>query len=66
MKKLLYYIPLIAGVLLYACKEDVSTIEGFDADISAIEAEAVGGEYYVTIRSQKEWVAVVVGVAYFG
>lgn len=59
MKKLLYYIPLLAGVLLYACKEDVSTIEGFDADISAIEAEAVGGEYYVTIRSQKEWVAVV-------
>ena len=59
MKKLYYYIPLLFGVLLYACKNDVPTIEGFEADTSCIEAEAVGGEYYVTIRSQKEWVALV-------
>ena len=59
MKKLYYYIPLLFGVLLYACKNDVPTIEGFEADTSSIEAEAVGGEYYVTIRSQKEWVALV-------
>lgn len=59
MKKLYYYIPLLFGVMLYACKNDVPTIEGFEADTSSIEAEAVGGEYYVTIRSQKEWVALV-------
>lgn len=59
MKKLYYYIPLLIGLSLYACKNDVPAIEGFDADVTAIEAEAVGGEYYVTIRSDKEWVAVV-------
>ena len=59
MKKLYYYIPLLVGLLLYACKNDVPAIEGFDADVTAIEAEAVGGEYYVTIRSDKEWVALV-------
>ena len=59
MRKLYYYIPLLFGVLLYACKNDVPGIENFEADTSAIEAEAVGGEYYVTIRSAKEWVALV-------
>ncbi|MBR5821990.1 MAG: hypothetical protein IKY51_03990 [Alistipes sp.] len=59
MKKLYYYIPLLFGVLLYACKNDVPAVEGFEADISTIEAEAVGGEYFVTIRSAEEWVAVV-------
>lgn len=59
MKKFYYYIPLLAGLLFCACQNDVPAIEGFDADISAIEAEAVGGEYYVTIRSEKEWVALV-------
>ena len=59
MKKLYYYIPLLIGLSLYACKNDVPAIEGFDADVTAIEAEAVGGEYYVTIRSDKEWVALV-------
>ena len=59
MKKLYYYIPLLFGVLLYACKNDVPAVEGFEADISTIEAEAVGGEYFVTIRSAEEWWAVV-------
>ena len=59
MKKLYYYIPLLVGLSLYACQNDVPTIEGFDADVTDIEAEAVGGEYYVTIRSEKEWVAMV-------
>ena len=59
MKKLYYYIPLLVALSFCACKNDVPTIEGFDADVTAIEAEAVGGEYFVTIRSQKEWVAVV-------
>ena len=41
MKKLYYYIPLLIGLSLYACKNDVPAIEGFDADVTAIEAEAV-------------------------
>jgi hypothetical protein len=59
MKKLYYYIPLLVGALLYACTDDVPTIKGFEADVSNIEAEAVGGEYFVTIRSAEDWVAVV-------
>ncbi|MBO7283335.1 MAG: hypothetical protein J6U73_08075 [Alistipes sp.] len=59
MKKLYYYIPLLIGVLLYACKNDVPTIEGFESDVSSIEAEAVGGEYFVTVRSAEEWFAIV-------
>ena len=59
MKKLYFYIPLLAGLLFYACKNDVPMLEGFEADISTIEAEAVGGEYFVTIRSADDWVAVV-------
>lgn len=59
MKKLYYYIPLLVGVLFYACQNDIPTIEGFEADASTIEAEAVGGEYFVTIRSKEDWVAVV-------
>ncbi len=59
MKKLYYYIPLFVGFLFSACKDDVPTISGFEADTAPIEAEAVGGEYFVTIRSDKDWVAVV-------
>lgn len=59
MKKLYYYIPLLVGVLFYACQNDIPTIEDFEADASTIEAEAVGGEYFVTIRSKEDWVAVV-------
>lgn len=59
MKKLYYYIPLLAALTLGACKDDVPTISGFEADTEPIEAEAVGGEYFVTIRSNEEWVALV-------
>ena len=59
MKNLYYYIPLFAALLLGACKDDVPTISGFEADTDPIEAEAVGGEYFVTIRSAQDWVAVV-------
>lgn len=59
MNKLYYYIPLFVGFLFSACKDDVPTISGFEADTAPIEAEAVGGEYFVTIRSDKDWVAVV-------
>ena len=59
MKKIYYYIPLLLGIVLSACKNDVPTIEGFEADTSTIEAEAVGGEYFITIRSEKDWVAMV-------
>ena len=59
MKKLYYYMPLLAALLFGACKDDVPTISGFEADTDPIEAEAVGGEYFVTIRSAQDWVAVV-------
>ena len=59
MKKLYYYIPLFVGLMLSACKDDVPTLSGFEADTAPIEAEAVGGEYFVTIRSEQEWVALV-------
>ena len=59
MKKFYYYIPLLLGIFTYACNNDAPALNGFDADVSSIEAEAVGGEYYVTIRSDKEWVALV-------
>lgn len=58
MKKLYYYIPLFAGLFLNACQDDVPTM-GFEAETAPIEAEAVGGEYFITIRSDKDWVAVV-------
>lgn len=59
MKKFYYYIPLLLGIFTYACNNDAPALNGFDADVASIEAEAVGGEYYVTIRSDKEWVALV-------
>jgi hypothetical protein len=49
----------LLGIFTYACNNDAPALNGFDADVSSIEAEAVGGEYYVTIRSDKEWVALV-------
>ncbi|MBO5890982.1 MAG: hypothetical protein J6Q28_06115 [Alistipes sp.] len=55
MKKL--YILLMAGALLSACTNDTPTIQGFSTDMSNIEAAAVGGEYQVTISSDREWVA---------
>ena len=44
-------------MLLWACSEDTPVIEGFEANIESIEAEAYGGCYDITIRSEQEWVA---------
>lgn len=41
-----------------ACTNDTATIEGFEADISTIEAAASGGEYDIAIRSAAEWTAI--------
>lgn len=40
-----------------SCQREITTIEGFESDTSAIEAAAYGGEYKITIRSEKEWTA---------
>lgn len=45
-------------LLVVSCQRDVTTtITGFESDTSSIEAEAHGGEYRITIRSDKEWTA---------
>lgn len=56
MKKL-YILSILAGALLSACTNDTPSINGFSTDMGNIEAEAVGGEYHVTITSDREWVA---------
>ncbi len=61
MKKLYYYIPLLAGLLFSACQEDIPTINGFEADCDHIEAKAEGGEFEVIIRSKEDWVVEVEG-----
>ncbi len=55
MKK--YYISILALLLLAACVEQAPSIKGFEADLSTIEAEAHGGSYCITIRSEDEWYA---------
>lgn len=55
MKK--YYISILALLLLAACVEQAPSIEGFEADLSTIDAEAHGGSYCITIRSEDEWYA---------
>ena len=49
----------LAALAAVACTNDTTTIHGFEADTSAIEAEAAGGKYNVSIRSDREWTAVV-------
>ena len=61
MKKLYYYIPLLAGLLFSACQEDFTTTNSFDADCDHIEAKAEGGEFEVIIRSKEDWVVEVEG-----
>lgn len=61
MKKLYYYIPLLAGLLFSACQEDIPTINGFEADCDHIEAKAEGGEFEVIIRSKEDWFVEVEG-----
>ena len=41
------------------CATDTTTIHGFEADTTSIDAKASGGKYNVAIRSDKEWTAVV-------
>ena len=45
--------------LMTACQSDTTTLQGFEADCTTIEAPAAGGDFTVAIRSDKEWTAVV-------
>lgn len=45
-------------LLATACTEERTTISGFDAERTTIDAEACGGEYSIVIRSDREWTAV--------
>lgn len=56
MKKI-YTIAIAALLLTTGCKEASAPIDGFEANTTAIEAKASGGEYSVVIRSDKEWTA---------
>ena len=60
MRQILRYIS--ASVALFTavgCATDTTTIHGFEADTTNIDAKASGGKYNVAIRSEKEWTAVV-------
>ena len=60
MRQILKYIVACLALLTAAsCATDTTTIHGFEADTSNIDAKASGGKYNVTIRSEKEWTAVV-------
>ena len=60
MRKILYIACCVAFAALIGCTADpTTTIQGFEADTSAIDAEAHGGAYKVAIRSDREWTAVV-------
>ena len=56
MKKI-YTIAITTLLLFVGCKDDSTTIEGFEANTTEIEAKASGGEYSVVIRSDREWTA---------
>ena len=58
MKKI-YTIAITTLLLFVGCKDDSTTIEGFEADTTQIEAKAAGGKYNVAIRSDREWTAIV-------
>ncbi|MBE6175989.1 MAG: hypothetical protein E7146_03205 [Rikenellaceae bacterium] len=49
---------LCAIIALQSCSNDTTTLPGFEADITTIEAEASGGSYDISIRSSQEWTAV--------
>ena len=51
------WLALIA-LLTISCKEDTTTINGFESSCSTIEASAAGGEFAVNLRSDREWTAV--------
>lgn len=60
MRQILRYIAVSTALLMAAsCTTDTTTIHGFEADTTQIDAKASGGRYNVAIRSDKEWTAVV-------
>ena len=60
MRQILRYIAASVAVLTaVGCATDTTTIHGFEADTTSIDAKASGGKYNVAIRSDKEWTAVV-------
>ena len=60
MRQILRYIAACVALLTAAsCTTDTNTIHGFETDTSTIDAKASGGKYNVSIRSDKEWTAVV-------
>ena len=60
MRQILKYIVACLALLTAAsCATDTTTIQGFEADTSTIDAKASGGKYNIAIRSDKEWTAVV-------
>ena len=61
MKRVHIYISAVVALvaLMTACQTDTTTLQGFEADCTTIEAPATGGDFTVAIRSDKEWTAVV-------
>ena len=61
MKRVHIYISAVVALvaLMTACQRDTTTLQGFEADCTTIEAPAAGGDFTVAIRSDKEWTAVV-------
>jgi hypothetical protein len=58
-KNILYIVCCVVALTTIGCVNDTTSIHGFEADTSAIDASAAGGKYSVAIRSDKEWTAVV-------
>ena len=56
---LLYIVGCMAIFTTASCTNDNTTIQGFEADTTTIDAAASGGNYNVAIRSDREWTAVV-------
>lgn len=57
---LLTFVGIATLLAVVGCVEDKTpAIEGFEADTTTIEAEASGGRHNITIRSEREWSAVV-------
>lgn len=58
MKRILTYIAFsVAMATVIGCVDDNNSIDGFQADTTAINAEAAGGQYTMVVRSDKEWTA---------
>ena len=58
-KNILYMVCCVVALTTIGCVNDTTSIHGFEADTSTIDASAAGGKYSVAIRSEKEWTAVV-------